>query len=127
MVSANKKLTPPQIRTPVAHSLHQTDKLAFVRRQLEMTSGERPAEERERPGALVEDGAEPHTGGVAVHHEQLAEVGHLEDGPGRDGAFERLEGLLGVRVPDESIPAQETRQGRRDEAEVPDEFPVIPG
>ena len=69
MVSANKEVAPPQIWALVAHSLHQPDELPLVSHELEMARGERPAEERERSHTLVENGAKPHVGHVAVHHE----------------------------------------------------------
>ena len=75
MVSANKEVAAPQIRAPVAHSLHQTDELLLISRELEMARGERPAEECERASTLVENGAKPHAGCVAVHHESLSKSG----------------------------------------------------
>ena len=74
----------------MAHSLHQPDQLPLVGRQLEVARSERPAEEGDGAGLLVKDITKPHTGGVAVHHEQLVEVRHLEDGPGGECALERL-------------------------------------
>ena len=65
----------------MAHGLHQTNELLLVRRELEVTCGEGPAEIGERPLTLVKDGAEPHTGGVVVDHERPCEVWHLENGP----------------------------------------------
>jgi hypothetical protein len=37
----------------MAHSLHQADELPLISRQLQMSSGERAAEERDGAGALV--------------------------------------------------------------------------
>jgi hypothetical protein len=52
MVSTNIKMTPPQVRAPMAHCLHQPNQLALICRQLEVASGSY-AEESERLGALV--------------------------------------------------------------------------
>ena len=90
-----------------------------------MAFGERSTEESDGASILVEDGTEPHAGGVAVPHEQFIKVRHLEDGPGGQGMLGRLEGLLSLRVPGECISAQETRQGCSDEAVPLDELPEV--
>jgi hypothetical protein len=61
----------------VAHNLHQTDEVLLVSRQLQMSSGERAAEERDGSGALVEHNAEPDARRVAVDDEELVEVACL--------------------------------------------------
>lgn len=58
--------------------LHQADQSAFIRGKLGVASRERPAKERQWPGALVKDGAKPRAGHVAVHYEGLVEVGKLQ-------------------------------------------------
>jgi hypothetical protein len=75
----------------MAHNLDQTDQLTFVGRELEMTSSEGSAEESEGSNILMENGTEPHTRRVIVHHELLVEVGHLEDEACGQDAFKRLE------------------------------------
>ena len=111
----------------MTHGLHQTNELLLVRRELEVTCGEGPAEISERTFTLVKDGAEPHPGGIAVDHERPCEVRHLENGARREGPLEGLECRGGLVIPDERIATQEARERCRDEAEVPDKFPVVPG
>ena len=53
VVSADQEVAPPQVRAPMADSLHQSNKLPFVCRKLEVARGERSAEESEGPGTLV--------------------------------------------------------------------------
>ena len=90
-----------------------------------MPSSKWSAEEGEGSGALVEDGAKPRTRSVAVHHEALVEVRHLEYGARGEGALKRPERHLGVLVPSERVAPQETRKRSGDVPEVPDEFPVV--
>ena len=80
-----------------------------------MARGEGPAEERKRTVALMEDDAEPHTGGIAVHHERTVEVGHLEDGTRHEGPLEGLERLSGLRILGEGVASQQACERRRDE------------
>ena len=73
----------------------------------------------------MKDGTKPDTRGIAVHREEVVEVGHLKDRPRGEGALERQEGRLGFGVLSERVSPQETRQWRRDDAKVPDELPVV--
>jgi hypothetical protein len=91
-----------------------------------MLGSKQVAEKCDRSDSLVEDSAEPDARRVAVDDEQLVEVWHLEDGARCEGVFERLECALSLRVPRESNLAEESGQGRRDVAEVADEFSVVP-
>ena len=59
VVNTDQKMAPPQVRTLVAHSLHQADELPFIRRKLEMARSEWSAEKCEGTDALVRDSAEP--------------------------------------------------------------------
>ncbi|KAJ1276155.1 hypothetical protein BS78_05G192500 [Paspalum vaginatum] len=127
VVGADDEGAPPEIGAPVAHSLHQADQLALVRRQLEVAASKRPAEEGEGSRALVENGAEPHAGRIAVDDEGPVEVRHLEDRACGQSALERLEGRGSLGVPCERVAPQEPGEGRRDDAEIPDELPVVPG
>ena len=88
---------------PMVHCRHQTDELPLVSHQLEVACSERPAEEGDGASRLVEDSTKPHTRGVAVHHEQLVEVRHLDDGPGGECALERIEGRLGLLILGERV------------------------
>ena len=76
----------------MANGLDQPDELPLISGELEVAGGERPAEEGERPGALVKDGTEPRTRGVVVHGERPVEIRHLKDRTGSEGALERPEG-----------------------------------
>ena len=125
VVSANQEGAPPQIRAPVAHSLHQADELAFVGGELEVASCKWPAEVGEESRALVEDGSEPRARCIAVDHERRVEIRHLKHGPRRQGALECLESRRRVVVPHERVSPQETRERGRDDAEVADELPVV--
>jgi hypothetical protein len=58
----------------------------------------------------MEDGAEADAGGIVVHHERAVKVRHLEYGPRRERPLEGLERLIRLRVPGESVAAQEARQ-----------------
>jgi len=107
VVRSDQKLAPPQVRSLVSNSLHQANELALIRSELEMPSSKWPAEEGEGSGALVEDGTKPGTRSVAVHHEALVEVRHLEYGAGGEGALKRSELSLGVLVPSERISPQD--------------------
>ena len=77
------------------NNLHQTNELVLIRSELEMSSSRLSAEESEGSGALVEDGTKPRTRSVAVHHEALVEVRHLEYWAGGEGALKRPERRLG--------------------------------
>jgi hypothetical protein len=57
----------------------------------------KPAEEGDQMALLDQDRAEAERRRVALDGEQLGEVGHGEDGGGRDGGLERCE-CLGRRV-----------------------------
>jgi hypothetical protein len=103
----------------------QADELPLVSHKLVMACGERAAEVRQQPVAMVEDSAKPHARGVAVHHENLVEAGHLENGPYRKSLLEGLERLGRLRVPGKGIAAQEACQGHGDETELPNEFSVL--
>ena len=81
----------------MTNNLHQTNELALIRSELEVSSNKRSAEESEGSGALVEDSTKPRTRSVAVHHEALVEVRHLEDWAGGEGALKRPERRLGAR------------------------------
>jgi hypothetical protein len=61
----------------MAHGLHQADELLLIRRKLEVTGGEGPAEVGEGTIALVKDGAEPRTEGITVDDELRVKVRHL--------------------------------------------------
>jgi len=71
----------------MSNGLRETDELSLVGCQFEVARSERPAEEGDGAGLLMKDSAKPHAGGVAVHHEQLIEVRHQEDGPGGERAL----------------------------------------
>lgn len=58
MIRAHHELPRPEIRAPVTDSLDEPNELALVCRELGMLRGHGAAEERDRPGALVEDSAE---------------------------------------------------------------------
>lgn len=45
VVGADKEVVAPKVRSPVPYSLHQTDELPLIHRQLVMASGEGSAEE----------------------------------------------------------------------------------
>jgi hypothetical protein len=125
VVSADGEMTTPKIGPPMAHRLNQADQLPLVSGKLEVLRRKGTAEERHRSRALVKDGAEARTGGVAVHDEGLLEVRHLKDRTCGQGCFQLLEGDLGVVVPGEGIvPA---RERCRDDTEVTDELLVVAG
>ena len=106
VVRANLERAPPKIGTPMAHGLYQANELLLVRRELEVTSGEGPAEVGERPLTLVKHGAEPHPGGIAVDDERPCEVRHLEDGARRESLLQGLERRGGLVIPGERIATQ---------------------
>ena len=93
------------------NGLDQPDKFALIGSKLVVASSERPAEEGKGSGALVEDDTKPRAESVTVHHEHLVEIWHLQHRPRRVGAFQRLEGGLGVVIPSERVSPQETRSG----------------
>lgn len=64
----------PKIGMPMADCMHQSDELSFVRGQFSMTHCNWFAEEGQWTGALVEDGAESRTGGVAFDDDVRGEV-----------------------------------------------------
>ena len=80
VVGADQEAAPPQVGPLVLPSLYQANKLPLVGRQLDMAGGERPTEEGQGFGPLVEYGAKPSDGGVAVDHELPLEVQHLQNG-----------------------------------------------
>jgi hypothetical protein len=127
VISPHEELAPPQVRTPVSHRLNQPNELPLVCCQLQMPGGKRSAEERDGSGSLVEHGAKPNPGRVAVDDEQLVEVRHLEDGSSRQGAFKCLERVLRVLVPCEGAAEEKAGEGSYDEAKVADELPIVPG
>lgn len=78
----------PQVRTPMAKGQDETDELAFVGRQFDMSWGNLLAEERHRYTVgeawlptvqqqfacpLMEDHAKPVPGGIVLHDEFLVE------------------------------------------------------
>lgn len=77
MISAHHETATPQIRPPVSHSLNKPDELALVGGQLGVPGRDGLAVERHRPCALMQDGAEPRTGGVTFNNEVLGEVRQL--------------------------------------------------
>src|SRR4051812_17620021 len=109
----------------MTHGLDEANELPLVSCQLKMAQSERSAEESEGPIALMKNGAEPGARGVTVHHERAVEVGHLEDGACCEGPLEGLERRRRLVVPSEGVAAKQPREGRRDESEFPDKFPVV--
>jgi hypothetical protein len=61
MVSANRKMTPPQVRAPVTDNLHEADELPLVGCQLKMAGCKRLAKVGEGCRALMKDDIEPRT------------------------------------------------------------------
>ncbi|KAJ1255698.1 hypothetical protein BS78_K170100 [Paspalum vaginatum] len=125
VVGPDDEGAPPQIGAPVTNRLHQPDQLTLVSRELEVAGSERPDEEREGPDALVEDGAKPYAGGIAVDDEGPGKVRHLQHRPCSQGFLERLKGHPCVLIPGERVAAQQPGEGGGDDAEVPYELPVV--
>ena len=90
-----------------------------------MASGKGPTEEGQRAVTLMEDGAKPDAGCVAVHDEKLVEVRHLEDMPCREGLLQGLKRRGCLCILGKSVTAQEAGQGCNNQPEVPDKFPVV--
>ena len=127
MISVNNKMLPPQVRPPMPNGLDQPYNLALIGNKLVVASSERPAEEGKGSGAPVEDDTKPCARRVAVHREHLVEIRHLQHWRHREGAFQRLEGGLGVVIPSERVSPQETRQRCREDAEVLNKFLFVAG
>jgi len=109
----------------MAHCLHQPNQLAFVGGELEMAPCKGATEVSEGSRALVKDGAEPRAQRVAVNHEGRVEVRHLQYRPGGQGALQRLECRRRIVIPCKRVSPQETRERGSDDAEVPDELPIV--
>ena len=127
MVRPDQKVAPPQVRSPVMNSLHQTNELALICSELKMSSSKRSAEESKGSAALVEDGTKSRTRSIAIHHEALVEVRHLKYRADGEGALKRPERRLGVLIPSERVSPQETCKRGGDDPEVPEEFLVVAG
>lgn len=93
----------PQICPPMVHRLHETDELALVHGEPCMSRRQRLAEERERPDALVQDGADAGARGVALDNECLGEVRQLEHGCRRQRCLECDESRVGRWSPAECL------------------------
>jgi hypothetical protein len=58
MVSLDHERAAPEIRSPLADRVDQVDELVLIGRKLRVACGNGPAEEGDRPRALMQIGAE---------------------------------------------------------------------
>ena len=103
MVGADEEAVPLEIWPPVSHSLNQTDQLVLVCLQLAVAGSEGSTEEGQGSRPLVQNGAKPDAGGVAVDHKLALKVGHLQDRRRRERPLEGSEGLVRLSCPDERL------------------------
>lgn len=113
----------PEVRLQMAHDPCKADKLSFIGSELQMVRCEGSAEECKGYHILMQHGAKPHTGGVAVQDEELVEARHLEHRPRGQGVLECLERRVCLVGPGKGILAQQVCQQSGDGAEIPDELP----
>jgi hypothetical protein len=78
VIRSNDEMTPPQVRPPMPHCLHQPNEFPFIRGEFEVACGERATEESEGAVTLVQHRPKPRAGSIAVHREVLGEVGELQ-------------------------------------------------
>jgi len=57
VIRAHHETAPPQVRAPMPNRLDEPDQLALVGSELGVTRRDGPAEERDRPSALMKHGA----------------------------------------------------------------------
>jgi len=79
----------------MAHCLDQPYEFSLICWEFGVMRSHRAAEERDGATTLVQDRAEPGSGGVAVDDEARSEIRQLESGAGREGVLELDEGLHG--------------------------------
>ena len=86
VVDLDDEAPSPQVRAPVPYGLNEADELALVGGQRALAGRHGPAEEGDQMALLDQDGADGRC--VTLDGEQLGEVGHGEDGGGRDGGLD---------------------------------------
>jgi hypothetical protein len=127
MVCSDHEHPAPKIWAPMLHGLHESDQFTLVCGQFVVSRCHLPAEESHGPNALVEDGVEIVTRGVAFNDEHSVEVGQLEHRSHHECALESLEGRLGLGGPGEAVFLKQAHEWCCYVVVARDETPVVSG